>query len=53
MVDTGDSGPVEAPPLEPEETPAFAEKAKDLQALRDAVLEASTVSGPLWVSCKR
>jgi hypothetical protein len=28
----------------------FAAKAKDLQALRDAVVEASTVSGALWIS---
>src|SRR3954466_13924114 len=33
----------------PEPT-GFAAKAKDLQALRDAVVEASTVSGPLWLS---
>src|SRR4051794_8754340 len=32
------------------EPSGFAAKAKDLQAWRDAVVEASTVSGPLWLS---
>src|SRR4051794_21462343 len=32
------------------EPSGFAAKAKDLQAWRDAVVEASTVSGPLWIS---
>src|SRR3954468_1448226 len=32
------------------EPSGFAAKAKDLQALRDAVVEASTVSGALWIS---
>jgi uncharacterized protein YjbI with pentapeptide repeats len=36
-------------PSPPQQT-NFAAKAKDLQALRDAVGEAATVSGPLWIS---
>src|SRR4051812_15116918 len=32
------------------EPSGFAAKARDLQALRDAVVEASTVSSPLWIS---
>ena len=32
------------------EPSGFAAKAKDLQALRDAVVEAATVSGALWIS---
>ena len=32
------------------EPSGFAAKARDLQALRDAVGEASAVSGPLWIS---
>ena len=32
------------------EPSGFAAKAKDLQALRDAVVEAATVSGALWLS---
>src|SRR5215472_9235508 len=38
---------VEAAPLEP---PEFADKAKDLQALRDTVVDAAGISGGLWLS---
>jgi hypothetical protein len=34
----------------PPQQAGFAAKAKDLQALRDAIVEAATVSGPLWIS---
>src|SRR4051794_21218037 len=35
---------------EPSEPSGFAAKAKDLQALRDAVDNAAAVSGALWIS---
>lgn len=37
-------------PSQSQQQASFAAKAKDLQALRDAVVEAATVSGPLWIS---
>src|SRR3954471_3144623 len=45
----GDEGGKHMRTARPEPS-GFAAKAKDLQALRDAVVEASTVSGPLWIS---
>jgi uncharacterized protein YjbI with pentapeptide repeats len=42
--------PDRAPLATSTELPEFAQKARDLQALRDAVVDAATVSGGLWLS---
>jgi uncharacterized protein YjbI with pentapeptide repeats len=50
---TGDAGPGPAtcePPPFPPTAAAFAAKARDLEALRDAVVDAASVGGGLWFS---
>jgi hypothetical protein len=42
--------PAAALPAAPSELPEFAKKARDLQALRDAVVDAAGVGGGLWLS---
>jgi uncharacterized protein YjbI with pentapeptide repeats len=50
---TGDAGPFQGtdePPSLPATATAFAAKARDLEALRDAVVDAASVGGGLWFS---